>query len=429
MKTQRSLMTKGPSLFLLVLLFLVYTVIYISKSMFSAAMASIVEAGDMTKSQTGAISAVFWIVYAILQIPGGLAADRFKPSRLIVLGVAGATVCSAGIYFISTSPICAAFRYEAIMATWALNAAVQFGVWPSIFKIMTTEMMPSMRRTGMFWMIFGTSFGIGISMLIASFVRRWQQNFIVSIVMLTTVLTLWIVSYRLLEKRMVITEATEKKAAALSGEKMGWKEIIKTGVWGLALAAFLRTAVDNGLKNVTPTMLMESYNNMPAAISTRLGAILTLFSFFGALLLKPFQTYVTKNEAKGVAMGLTVALPMMAITCLVGKMQYLPLLACLCIAQMMVSCMGPYSGSFSAGRFAVYGKSGTVAGFVNALASMGNVAATYGFAAIADSTGSWPTVMVVCCALLAVTVAVCLIVLRRWTKFIAKEEKLEEVKQ
>ena len=120
---------------------------------------------------------------------------------------------------------------------------------------------------------------------------------------------------------------------------------------------------------------------------------------------------------------------MMAITCLVGKMQYLPLLGCLCIAQMMVSCMGPYSGSFSAGRFAIYGKSGTVAGFVNALASLGNVAATYGFAAIADSSNSWPTVMVVCCALLALTIVFCLIVLRSWTKFIAKEEKLEEVKQ
>ena len=251
MKTQRSLTTKGASAYLLILLFLVYAVIYISKSMFSSAMASIVEAGDMTKSQTGAISAVFWIVYAILQVPGGLAVDRFKPSRLLVLGVVGATICCTGIYFISTSPICAAFRYEALLVTWALNAAVQFAVWPGIFKIMTTEMIPAMRNAGMFWMVFANSFGIGISMLIASFVKRWQQNFIVSIAMLTFVLLLWLISYRQLEKRMVITEPVKAKADVLSAEKMGWKEIIKTGVWGLALAAFLRTAVDNGLKNVT----------------------------------------------------------------------------------------------------------------------------------------------------------------------------------
>ncbi len=418
MKTQRSLTTKGATTYLLVLLFLVYTVIYISKSMFSSAMASIVEAGDMTKSQTGAISAVFWIVYAILQIPGGLAADRYKPSHLIMLALVGAAIANVVIYFNQ--------QYEVIMITWACNAAVQFGIWPGIFKIMTTEMMPSMRKTGMFWMIFGTSFGIGISMLIASFVSYWRQNFLVSTVMLTSMIVLWLISYPLLEKRMVITEPEPVKVKGVSKEAMGWKEIFKTGVWGLALAAFLRTAVDNGLKNQTPTMLMESYENMPAAISNRFGAILTLFSFFGALLLKPFQKYVTTNEAKGVSIGLTVALPLMLTTCLVGKIHYLPLLAILCIAQMMVTCIGPYSGSFSAGRFAYCGKSGTVAGFVNALASLGNVAATYGFATIADNA-SWRIVMLSCSILLATTILACLIVLPAWTRFTNKVDRIEGV--
>ena len=395
MKTQRSLTTKGASVYLLVLLFSLYTLIYISKSMFSAAMASIVEAGDMTKSQTGAISAVFWIVYAIMQIPGGLAADRFKPSRLIVLGVAGAIVANIIIYFNQ--------RYEVIMAVWALNAAVQFGLWPGIFKILTTEVIPSLRKTGMFWMVFGTSFGIGTSMLIASFVSQWKQNFIVSIVMLTSVLILWLISYAFLEKRMVVKTVAQEEKAKEPVEKMGWKEILKTGIWGLALAAFLRTAVDNGLKNQTPTMLMESYGNMPASISNRFGAILTLFSFFGTLLLKPFQKYVTTNEAKGVIIGLATALPLMAVACFVGNIHYAILLGVMCIAQMTVSGIGPYSGSFCAGRFAYCGKSGTVAGFVNALAALGNVAATYGFAVIAEQA-SWSAVMLACCILMVVTI-------------------------
>jgi len=425
LKPQRALTTKAASIYLLVLLFLVYTVIYISKSMFSSAMASIVEAGEMTKSETGAISAVFWIVYAILQVPGGLAADRFKPSHMIVLGVAGAAVCSGGVYFVSTNEACAGYRYGAIMVIWALNAAVQFSIWPSIFKIMTTEMVFSMRQTGMFWMVFGTSFGIGISMLIASVVKRWQQNFIVSIALLGGILLVWLISYPILEKKMVVTETVAVQNKKLPKEKMGWKEMLKTGVWGLALAAFLRTAADNGLKNQTPTMLMQSYANMPAAISNRLGAILTLFSFFGALLLKPFQKRVTTNEAKGVIIGLLIALPMMALTALVGKLHYLPLMAILCIAQMMVSCMGPYSGSFSAGRFAYYGKSGTVAGFINALASFGNVVATYGFARVSESA-SWSVVMLMFAGLLAVTILSCLVVLPAWTKFTNKVEKLEE---
>lgn len=417
MKQERSLTSKGASVYLLALLFLLYTLIYISKSMFSAAMASIVETGDMTKSQTAAISAVFWIVYAIMQIPGGLAADRFKPSRLIVLGVVGAIAANVVIYFNQ--------RYEVIMVVWALNAAVQFGLWPGVFKILTTELVPELRKTGMFWMVFGTSFGIGISMLIASFVSNWKQNFVVSIVMLSGVLLLWLISYAFLEKRMVIKTVIREEQDKTPTEKMGWKKMLKTGIWGLALAAFLRTAVDNGLKNQTPTMLMESYENMPAAISNRLGAMLTLFSFFGALLLKPFQKRVTTNEAKGVAIGLSVALPLMLITCFVGKLPYLALLGILCIAQMMVSCMGPYSGSFCAGRFAYCGKSGTVAGFVNALAALGNVAATYGLAVIAERA-SWFAVMLTCCILIVATIVICFVVKPAWTRFIAKEEKIEQ---
>ena len=53
-----------------------YALIYMTKNCFGAAMASIVNEGFMTKSQTGLINAVFFIFYGPLQIVGGLLADR-----------------------------------------------------------------------------------------------------------------------------------------------------------------------------------------------------------------------------------------------------------------------------------------------------------------------------------------------------------------
>ena len=44
--------------------------------MFTSAMAIIVEEGSMTKSQTGLINAMFWLVYAPFQVVGGLAVDK-----------------------------------------------------------------------------------------------------------------------------------------------------------------------------------------------------------------------------------------------------------------------------------------------------------------------------------------------------------------
>ena len=54
---ERYLTGKKSCFFLFLLCFVMYTMVFMSKNLFSAAMASIVEAGVMTKGQTGAISA------------------------------------------------------------------------------------------------------------------------------------------------------------------------------------------------------------------------------------------------------------------------------------------------------------------------------------------------------------------------------------
>ena len=56
---------------LFVLVFMMYSLVYMTKNCYSAAMASIVDAGIMTKSQTGLIAACFYLVYAPFQIIGG----------------------------------------------------------------------------------------------------------------------------------------------------------------------------------------------------------------------------------------------------------------------------------------------------------------------------------------------------------------------
>ena len=47
-----------------------YSIVYMTKNCFNAALADIVNEGILTKSQTGSITAAFYIVYAPLQIVG-----------------------------------------------------------------------------------------------------------------------------------------------------------------------------------------------------------------------------------------------------------------------------------------------------------------------------------------------------------------------
>lgn len=148
MKSQKYLESKKLSIILLLSIFLLYAVVYMTKNVFSSAMASIVEEGFMTKSQTGLINAVFWFVYAPFQIVGGFAADKYSPYKLILIGLIGGLISNIIIYFNQS--------YTVIIAAWSFNAIAQFALWPGVFKVVSTQTTPSIRGVAVFWLMFSS---------------------------------------------------------------------------------------------------------------------------------------------------------------------------------------------------------------------------------------------------------------------------------
>ena len=134
---------KKTSLKFFFVIWVMYTLVYMTKNCYSAAMATIVDAGVLTKSQTGTISAVFWLVYGIFQVVGGAAADKYKPENLIAIGLLGGGICNLVIYF--------NHHYTVMLITWALNAIVQFGLWPAVFKILSTQLAHTQRTKAIFY--------------------------------------------------------------------------------------------------------------------------------------------------------------------------------------------------------------------------------------------------------------------------------------
>ena len=172
----RSLNDKKLSLYLLILIFVLYTLVYMTKNCYSAAMVMLVKENALTKSQTGTISAVFYLIYAIFQVPGGIAADKYSPYKLIAIGLFGAAICNWLIVF--------AESYRMMLLIWSVNAIVQFGVWPSIFKIASCSLFPSHRSVAVFMLMLSSTLGLISSYLIAGFVSGWKLNFLVSAIIL-----------------------------------------------------------------------------------------------------------------------------------------------------------------------------------------------------------------------------------------------------
>ena len=99
-----------------VFIWLLYAVVMMTKNCFNAALTSIVAEGLLTKSQTGAFTSVFYLVYAPMQVVGGLAVDRYSPERLIKIGLFGAALSNLVIIFNQ--------NYDVMLAAWAFNGII-----------------------------------------------------------------------------------------------------------------------------------------------------------------------------------------------------------------------------------------------------------------------------------------------------------------
>lgn len=413
MTKQRYIEDEKFSILLFVFLFLLYAVVYMTKNMFSSAMAVIVEEGIMTKSQTGLINAVFWLVYAPFQIVGGFAVDKHSPYKLVMIGLVGALIANL--------VICINQSYPVMMGAWVFNAMIQFGVWPGMFKIVSTQLAPRLRSTAVFWLLFATSVGLGMSLLVASFLTDWRDNFVVCVVSLVIMIGIYMLLNSIAEKKMVeadiLKDDSDTKPTAEKAPMLPL--MMSSGLAVFLVVCLLRVAIDNGIKMMTPVMLMESYDGLPAALSTRLSSVLVIFSALGIFTSGFVKRSVTKNEAKAQIMLYVLSLLPLGVVCFIGRIHYMWILSALCIAIVLIHGAGPFSQSFVALHFDRYGRIGTVSGVLNATASVGNILASYTFARMAEVM-PWTGVA----ASWVITIFVCLIfcgaVLPRWSRFTNK---------
>ena len=157
-------------------IWVLYAVVFMTKNCYNGALASIVSEGVLTKSQTGCITAMFYLVYTPLQIVGGLFSDRFSPERMIKIGLVGAATANAVIFLNQ--------NYYVMLAAWMFNGMVQFGIWPSVFKIISSQLVRSDRTQMTFYISFTSTAGLLMSYLLAAIVPSWEYNFAFSAIIL-----------------------------------------------------------------------------------------------------------------------------------------------------------------------------------------------------------------------------------------------------
>ena len=392
-----------------------FSFISLTKNCFSASMVFIVNANLLTKFETGTISAVFYIIYAILQMMSGVLTDRWRPDKLITIGLAGAGLANLVIFFNQ--------NYVVMLLAWSFNAIVQCAVWPAVFKIASTVVVDSLRGKALFLINICGSIGSIVSFLIAAIVSSyWQLNFLISAIGLFVFAILWELcvffitpSLKDAEIRRDISDTAERSTTAPAFKKI----LISYGILLLFFIAIMRSAFDLGLRVLTPTMINESYDSLSPELSTVLSIVVIVAGIFGSLFGSVLYPRIIKNESVAILLFFVLSFPLVCLLLLVGEINYLWIVAFLALMVFLLSTASMFTSSYIASRFSRWNMGGTVAAFVNGVAAFGIVVANMLFTALADSKG-WTATIEIWIFLMLFSIVLSVAFLFIWTKFLKR---------
>ena len=396
-------------------LLIMYSVVYMTKSCFSGALSSIVSEGSLTLSQTSFILAAFYIAYTPLQILGGVFADKYSPEMLITVGLLGGAVANVVIFFNQ--------NYYVMLITWILNAAIQFALWPSIFKIISSQLVRSDRKNMIFLISLGTSGGLILAYIVSACIpsHAWKYNFMVSAVsLLICAIAMKLFCVRLdpllkKDEAPIIENTDSSKKENFSSVKLV-KLFLMSGFFFVLPAVLLRTMVETGVKNFASTMLMQSYDG----ISPSMGNLLSILVVVGGLLGIFFAKFVLfpkiiKNEITGCVVLAVISLPLAFILSLIGKIPvWSAVLSMTMITLFLTASM--LMINYYTMYYTKYGKNGTAAGIINSAGAGGMAIQFCLFGPIAETLG-WQIVTAIWAVMLAITALCLFIALRPANKF------------
>jgi len=366
------------SLFLFLTIWILYTTIYMTKNCYSAAMADLVNEQVLTKSQTGAINAAFYLIYAIFQVVGGIAVDRFSPGKIVFIGFLGAAACNAVVYYNQ--------NYTVMLIAWSMNAVVQFGVWPGIFKIISSQLAPVHRKKGVFYISLANSFGLIVSYICAALVSRWQSNFSISAISLFVASVIWIIMYQYVEKKMVTVDVEKSVKREQKSSVSFFKLILFSGAILLMISNLIQSVINCGLKALTPVMLMESYESISPSLANSLNILLIGGGVIASFVARKYVLNRFENEAICMSLFYALCVPFVVLFVFVGKIPAVILFIALTLVVSLMT-VGSLTVFYMTARFAKYGYDGTASGVFNAMAALGIVVANFVFTRLADSFG------------------------------------------
>ncbi len=413
---EKNEMKKHTGVLIFAALIALFSLIGMTKYCFSSAMVFIVDEGYMTNFQTGLINSAFWLAYAISQFFGGIIADRWHPERLVLIGLISSGVSSGLIFFCYEN-------YALTFVIWTVNAFLQFGVYPAVFKIVSALFPERMITLAMIILTLSTPISVMLSYVLVAVVPSWQMSFVVSSAVLILFSIVWIVIILAsgdFIKNLHLTDGSEsdKRIAEIvtsTSPKLSMMPLVASSGLILVLIICVLRGIIGYMPSMMPSVVKSAYDSLTPATSTLISLIPLFCNVVGplcssAIAIKP------RNEMVVAAIIFASVLPAGIVTLLLGRVSYWLIIGAMAAVTLGASTVAFFVGSLVNVKFNKWGKGATVAGFINCAAALGNVVASGLMSWIADNY-SWHAALVAVVICIGAVLVVTAVEIPIWTRF------------
>ncbi len=389
-------------------LFFIYTVNVLGKTSFSAATVSLINEAILTKTQAGLISGIFWLAYAVGQFAGGFFTERINSYTLIKITIISSM---AGNMLMAYER-----NFFVMLLTWGLNGVLQFGLWPAVLKLVSTEIIPAQREKAREGLAACFCLGSILSYVLATCVlavSKGKTLFICCGIITGGSYVLASYAHRRLSPVLQVEECyknvTQKKGN-LSG-RLVWE----SGLVFFCLLMVIKSIVDNGIKNWMPTIMLEVYDGSPS-FSSFLSVELLVTNFFGVFLTSYIYHKVKCDELLTLRRLYVIAAAFLLLLLDFRNMNMYICTVLLSGATILVYGSTQILQLHYPNRFHAWGLMAEIGGIINAFAAVGNMIATYGCGYIADHFG-WDVMMRVWNMIVILFVIITILLIPLWKKF------------
>ncbi|MEE0944120.1 MAG: MFS transporter [Clostridia bacterium] len=426
MSTNRINKTKEEktSWFLFVTAWIVYAIISMTKSAYNASMASIIGDGLFDKTQAGTISASFYLFYGLAQLLGVKILDKISPMRLVLVALIGTLISIIGMALSKS--------FIMMLVIWSLCGLVQFPIWPAILRIIAEYLTAQQRDKAMVYIAFSYCVGMFVNYIAASAVLRvaeWRMLFWVFAVIMVFSIALWQIVTAKTKAACDLQARKNKELLANElnnvenkpAEKINFFKLLTvSGLIIVFLPSLARSAIDMGMKTWIPTMITESYG-VSESFASMLTSILVFVNLGGVYIANWLYPKRINNAVTAYGICFLVSLPFNILLLLTGKVPVGVIVVLLTVTTTMMYAGHQLINVIIPSYFAKYGRTGSVAALLNAVASFGIVIANISFGYLAQHFG-WGATIISWIIIVSVSLIACAAATPIWEKFTAKKD-------